>query len=78
MEFLNKLLNCIIIIYIVTVSCQNLCYFVFSEGINFIYEYFNSENKIGDDLIDTTARLIGRNKILNKYFKNFADRGLQN
>jgi len=52
--------------------------FVFSEGINFIYEYFNSENKIGDDLIDSTARLIGRNKILNKYFKNFADRGLQN
>ena len=52
--------------------------FVFSEGINFIYEYFNSENKIGDDLIDSTARLIGRNKILNKYFKNIADMGLQN
>ena len=52
--------------------------FVFSEGINFIYEYFNSENKIGEDLIDSTARLIGRNKILNKYFKNIADFGLQN
>ena len=52
--------------------------FVFSEGINFIYEYFNSENKIGDDLIDSTARLIGQNKILNKYFKNIADMGLQN
>ena len=52
--------------------------FVFSEGINFIYEYFNSENKIGEDLIDSTARLIGRNKILNKYFKNIADMGLQN
>jgi len=52
--------------------------FVFSEGINFIYEYFNSENKIGEDLIDSTARLIGQNKILNKYFKNIADTGLQN
>ncbi len=51
--------------------------FVFSEGINFIYEYFNSENKIGEDLIDSTARLIGQNKILNKYFKNIADMGLQ-
>jgi len=51
---------------------------IFSEGINFIYEYFNSENKIGRDLIDSTARLIGRNKILNKYFKNIADMGLQN
>lgn len=52
--------------------------FIFSEGINFIYEYFNSENKIGEDLIDSTARLIGQNKILNKYFKNIADMGLQN
>ena len=52
--------------------------FVFSEGIDFIYEYFNSENKIGNDLIDSTARLIGRNKMLNKYFKNIADMGLQN
>ena len=50
--------------------------FVFSEGINFIYEYFNSKNKIGNDLIDSTARLIGRNKILNKYFKNIANMGL--
>ena len=52
--------------------------FVFSEGINLIYEYFNYENMIGNDLIDLTARLIGRNKILNKYFKNIADTGLQN
>jgi len=51
---------------------------IFSEGINFIYEYFNFENKIGNDLIDSTAKLIGRNKILNRYFKNIADKGLQN
>ena len=51
--------------------------FVFSEGINFIYEYFNSENKIADDLIDTSARLIGRNKLFNKYLKIIADTGLQ-
>ena len=52
--------------------------FIFSEGINFIYEYFNSENKIGDSLIVSSTRLIGRNKILNRYFKNIADMGLQN
>ncbi len=52
--------------------------FIFSEGIDFIYEYFNSENKIGENLIDSTVKLIGRNKILNKYFKNIADTGLQN
>ncbi len=52
--------------------------FIFSEGIDFIYEYFNPENKIGDNLIDSTARLVGRSKILNRYFKNIADIGLQN
>ena len=51
--------------------------FVFSEGINFIYEYFNSENKIGNNLVDSTARFIGGNKILNRYFKRIADMGLQ-
>ena len=52
--------------------------FVFTEGINFIYEYFNPKNKIGVNLIDSTARFIGGNKILNKYFKNIADMGLKN
>ncbi len=51
--------------------------FVFSEGINFIYEYFNSENKIMENFVDTTTRLVGRNKILNKYFKTIADIGFQ-
>jgi len=51
--------------------------FIFSEGINFIYEYFNSENKIRNNVIDSTAKLIGRNKILNRYFKTIADMGLQ-
>ena len=51
--------------------------FIFSEGVNFIYEYFNSKNKIGDNFVDVTARLIGKNKILNRYFKTIADVGLQ-
>ena len=50
---------------------------VFSEGINFIYEYFNPKYKIADDLIDSTARLVGGNKILNRFFKKIADMGLQ-
>ncbi len=51
--------------------------FVFSEGINFIYEYFNSKNKTAQNFIDTTTSLVGRNKILNQYFKTIADIGLQ-
>ena len=52
--------------------------FVFSEGIDLIYEYFNSENKIKNNLIDTSIRYIGKNKYINDYFKKIADIGLQN
>ena len=51
--------------------------FVFSEGIDFIYEYFNSENKIKNNLIDTSIKYIGKNKYMNDYFKKIADLGLQ-
>ena len=51
--------------------------FIFSVGINFIYEYFNSKNKIRNSFTDTTVRLIGKNKILNRYLKTIADTGLQ-
>ena len=51
--------------------------FIFSEGVDFIYECFNSENKIRNNFIDTAVKYIGRNKIMNKYFKKVADIGLQ-
>ncbi len=51
--------------------------FVFSEGIDFIYEYFNSENKIKNNLIDMSIKHIGKNKYMNDYFKKIADEGLQ-
>ena len=50
---------------------------IFSEGIDFIYEFFNSENKLKSRLVDATVRFVGKNKLMNKYFKKFADRGLQ-
>ena len=50
--------------------------FVFSEGIDLIYEYFNSENKIKNNLIDTSIKYIGKNKYINDYFKKIADVGL--
>ena len=51
---------------------------VFSEGINFIYESFNFQNKIKANLIDKTIKLIGKNKLINGYFKKIADKGLPN
>ena len=56
------------------VKSKNL---IFSEGINFIYESFNFNSKIKGDFIDRSVKLIGKNKLLNKYFKSIADEGLQ-
>ena len=51
--------------------------FVFSEGVDFIYECFNSENKFRNNLLDATIRYFGKNKNVNKYFKKIADTGFQ-
>ena len=48
----------------------------FSEGVDFVYEFFNSENKIRNTLIDSTVKYVGKNKFLNQYFKKIADLGL--
>ena len=50
---------------------------VFSGGIDFIYECFNSENTIRNNLVGSTIKYIGRNKFLNEYFKKIADVGLK-
>ena len=50
--------------------------FIFSEGIDFIYESFNSEDSFKSNLIDETVKLIGKNKFVNKYFIKLADSGL--
>ena len=49
---------------------------IFSEGIDFIYECFNSENKLKSELIDNTVKFIGKNSLINKYFKRLADVGI--
>ena len=51
--------------------------FIFSEGIDFIYECFNSENIIRNSLVGSTIKYVGRNKFLNEYFKKIADVGLK-
>ena len=50
--------------------------FIFSEGIDFIYESFNSKDRFKKNLIDRSVKLIGKNKLVNKYFKKIADTGL--
>ena len=51
--------------------------YIFSSGIDWIYELFNFESKINTKLISKTINVIGKNKIINSFFKNFADSGIR-
>tara|TARA_A100000164_G_scaffold353075_1_gene359329 strand:- start:5563 stop:6636 length:1074 start_codon:yes stop_codon:yes gene_type:complete len=50
--------------------------YLFSNGIDFIYEFFNFENKINDNTLSKSVKFLGRNKTINKIFKNIADNGI--
>jgi len=50
--------------------------YIFSSGIDFVYEYFNFENKVNNSFLSKTVKQFGKNKILNEYFKRFADNGI--
>ena len=50
--------------------------YLFSSGIDFIYEFFNFENKLNIDTLSKTVKFLGKNKIVNNFFTKFADKGL--
>ncbi len=50
--------------------------YIFSSGIDFIYEFFNFERKINHSSLSRSLRYLGRNKAINNFFKNFADKGI--
>ncbi len=50
--------------------------FIFSNGIDLIYELFNFENKINNSFLAKTIQSIGKNSYLNKTLINAADKGL--
>jgi len=50
--------------------------FLFSSGIDFIYEFFNLENKLKDNNLSKFVRFLGMNKKTNKLFTKFADNGI--
>jgi 2-octaprenyl-6-methoxyphenol hydroxylase len=51
--------------------------FIFSIGIDWIYEMFNFESRINSQLMSKSINIIGKNKIINSFFKRFADNGLR-
>ena len=51
--------------------------YIFSTGIDWIYELFNFEGKINSNLLSKSINVIGKNKFINSFFKKFADSGLR-
>ena len=51
--------------------------FIFSSGIDWVYELFNLESKISSNLIFKSINLIGNNKVVNTFIKKFADTGIR-
>ena len=51
--------------------------YLFSVGIDCIYELFNFESKFEFNLLGKSINIIGKNKIINSLFKKFADNGLR-
>ena len=50
--------------------------YLFSNGIDFIYEFFNFENKLNNTMLSKTVKYFGKNKNINKIFIKIADNGL--
>ncbi len=52
--------------------------YLFSQGIDLIYEFFNFENKFNNSTLSNSIKLIGKNKLVNNFFTKFADKGIIN
>ena len=50
--------------------------FVFSEGINFIQDFFRIKKNFGKDKFDNIIKKIGNNKKINSFFIKVADKGI--
>ena len=51
--------------------------YIFSTGIDWIYEIFNFESKMSSSLLGKSINMIGKNKVINSFFKKLADQGLR-
>ena len=50
--------------------------FIFSSGVDFIFEFFNFDKKIKNQSLSKILKFFGKNKIFNNIFIKYADRGL--
>ena len=50
--------------------------FIFSNGIDFIYEFFNIERKTRSKILSKFIKFLTKNEQTNKFFKKIADKGI--
>ena len=50
--------------------------YLFSNGIDFVYEFFNLDSKIDNSILSKSVKLLGKNQYVNKFFTKLADNGL--
>ena len=50
--------------------------FIFSNGIDFIYEFFNFERKTKNTLLSKTIQSVGKFKTINKFITRIANKGI--
>ena len=51
--------------------------YLFSTSIDWIYEFFTLEAKFKSKILSKSINVIGKNKIINSFFKKIADNGLR-
>ena len=50
--------------------------FIFSNGVNLIYEFFNLERKTKNNILSKFIQMLGKNPSINKMFTKIADKGI--
>ena len=50
--------------------------YIFSSGIDLIYEFFNLERKLNSSMLSRSVTLLGKNHSINKMFINIGDKGI--
>ena len=49
--------------------------YIFSNGIDLIYEFFNFERKFNSKFLSKSVKIFGKNRSINKIFTKIADQG---
>ena len=50
--------------------------YLFSNGIDSIYEFFNLESQFNISIMSKSIQILGKNKYINNFLTKFADKGL--